>query len=133
MAEVEQQSGFPKRLVIGLAIATISIAVVTNPDEPAYLNYATDQFGDRFDSLCGEIQLPDVLNGLKGIAQDTCDAAASAGRDLTIGGQSPVATAISTVTERQNFLIFSLYQTQILNQKVTTIGAFGRFVSLPTG
>ncbi len=133
MADVEQKSGFPRLLAIGLTIAAIGTAVLTNPSKAAYLNYATGQFGDRFDSLCGEIELPGVLDGLKGIAQETCDAAASAGRDLTIGGQSPVATAIGTATEHQNFLIFSLYKTQVLNQKVTTIGAFGQFLSLPNG
>jgi Domain of unknown function (DUF4359) len=132
MTDAAKKSGFPTRLVLGLAIATIAGAVVTNPSEAAYLNYATGQFGDRFDSLCNEIQLPDVLGNLKGLAQETCSAAANAGQDLTIGGQSPVATAIDAVTERQNFWVCSLYKTQILNQTVTTIGAFGQFVSLPT-
>lgn len=133
MADAKKKSGFPKLLVIGLTIATISMAVATNPDEPAYLNYAAGQFGDRFDALCGEIELPDVLEGLKGIAQDTCNAAAGAGRDLTIAGQSPVATAIGAATERQNFGVFSLYQTQALNQEITTIGVFGQFLTLPNG
>jgi hypothetical protein len=132
MANAAKKSGFPTQLVIGFAIVTIAGAVVTNPSEAAYLNYATGQFGDRFESLCDEIKLPEVLGGLKDMAQETCSAAASAGRDLTIGGQSPVATAIGAATERQNFLVCSLYKTQVLNQTVTTIGAFGQFVSLPS-
>lgn len=133
MTDTTKQSGFSKILVIGVAIATLGAAVITNPDESAYLNYATAQFGDRFRSLCDGIELPGMLEGLKGLAQETCSAAATTGRDLTIGDQSPVATAIGAVTERQNLGVFSLYTTQVLDQKITTIGLFGQFLSLPIG
>jgi hypothetical protein len=133
MTETTEKSGLPKFLFVGLAIATLGAAAVTNPTEAAYLNYAAAQFGDRFSSLCDGIELPGMLEDLQGLAQDTCNAAASTGQDLTIAGQSPVASAIGAATERQNFGIFSLYKTQALNQNITTIGVFGQFFSLPNG
>ena len=109
-----------------ISIATVGLAFVTNPGRPAYLNYAASQFDDRFGSLCQGLELPGFLEQFQDSAQQACEGLREGSDDLEL-----VETAIDSVTDRQNYGVFSIYETKAPQGSIKTIGAFGQFVSLP--
>ncbi|MFN5762924.1 MAG: DUF4359 domain-containing protein, partial [Pseudanabaena sp.] len=43
-------------------------------------------------------------------------------------GKGVIKTLVENSTNQQNFVVFSLYATEMPNRKITTIAAFGNFI-----
>jgi len=125
-------SGFPNFLRNTIVVAAaIGVAYLSNPAQPTYVKYAASQLSDRFDSFCQGIELPKFVESLTGNAQQACESVREGNDNLEIGGRAPIEAIVDRATTRKNFGVFSLYETQVLNGKITTIGVFGQFVTLP--
>lgn len=108
-------------MVIGLGVAMS----LTNPNQTAYDKFATQQLTQYLKkNACSEA--PKVLGIFLG---DECES-------LLDKNQDDIKTFISKHTERQNYLILSVYQTDLALQDFgpllpsyhfETIGVFGNF------
>lgn len=119
---------------IALAILCGGMAIA-NPSQEAYVDYASVQLDEEVkEGICQGKELPDLgkLQGLattlgQGIGELCKTAIASSG---TLGFQL-VQNYIEGTTTRQNFLIFSVYYTQVPGGKITTVAGFNNFKTLP--
>jgi hypothetical protein len=113
------------KVTIPIAIATIaSVMMLTNPSKAAYTQWAAQQFStDLRSRLCQEASLPPELKD-KGI-DDFCKSSVNL---LRHSGLPKVA--IRVTTQRQNFLLFSVYTTETPGQVYRVVGAFGHFFSI---
>ncbi len=96
--------------------------VITNPGQRDYEQYATETLSSYLkEEVC--IQAP---RGLGGFLQSYC-------KTLVDTGQPQIKTLISTTTKRQNYLLFSIYETELSlpspvpSYQFETIGAFQQF------
>lgn len=109
----------------GVIVLAILGAIMggTNPPREEYVHYASGKVADLAKSeMCKE---SDITNYLGGFGQDllkTCET----GFDLP---QSVIKAVINNSTRRQNFVIFSIYTTRVLDYEYQTIGAFGNFLT----
>ena len=100
-------------VVIGV-VAIAGVMAFTNPSKERYIDYATDQFAEiGKNSLCNDASLPSL-------AQQSCKFLVSQGRRV-------IKPYIEGSTKQQNFILFSIYETEMPNQKLSTIAAFGNF------
>jgi len=100
-------------VAIGVA-AIAGVMAFTNPSKERYIDYATDQFAEMGkNSLCADANLPSL-------AQQSCKFMVSQGRRV-------IKPYIEGSTKQQNFILFSIYDTEMPNQKISTIAAFGNF------
>jgi hypothetical protein len=83
---------------------TLAVLLVANPDRRDYERYAASQLTDYLkNGVCDKARSsPDLQGGLRGY----CKALVDTGRPF-------LQDVISTGTIRRNFLIFSVYQTEI--------------------
>lgn len=90
-------------LLIGAAIVGIGSAlVVTNPNQAAYNEYATQRLTAYLqENAC--TQAPDVLGD---VLQAQCS-------ELLDRNQTQISQFVAQNTQRQNFGLFSLYQTDL--------------------
>ncbi|WP_017305898.1 DUF4359 domain-containing protein [Spirulina subsalsa] len=126
----------------GSAIALIALVgglVATNPPEEAYLNYASEKFVSEIkESACQQNVLHRIPGGVHDFLRDIgldnsqnrlqqlCQDSLTAGGDRL---KPFLKDFIQQSTTQQNFQIFSLYHTEILDQKVTTLAILGHFIS----
>jgi hypothetical protein len=115
---------------IALAVLIGGMAV-TNPGKEAYADYASVRLVEEVKkAICRGKELPD-LGVLQGVVETISSGVGELCRTTinTSGtlGFTPVRNYILTTTTRQNFLIFSIYQTEIPGRKLTTIAAFSNF------
>ncbi|MFP4008677.1 MAG: DUF4359 domain-containing protein [Spirulinaceae cyanobacterium] len=123
-----------EKSAIALAILCGGMAIA-NPNPEAYTTYASVQLnGAVQEGICQGKELPDLgrLQGLattlgQGIGELCKTAIASSG---TLGFQV-VQNYIEANTTRQNFLIFSIYQTKVPDGAITTVAGFNNFKTLP--
>lgn len=109
--------------VIGIALAGLGVAmVVTNPGQSAYNDYATAQLTDYLkENACNKA--PSVLGNF---LQAQCAA-------LLDDNQDQIEQFIAESTRRQNYLILSVYQTDLAISEFLpayhfeTVGVFQRF------
>ena len=113
-----------KNIGIGgiIAISIGAIAFLTNPGEPQYLQYADATLKTKVkDKVCAQVS-QDLGVWLEGQCH------------LLINTASPyIAEIIVQQTRRDNFLLFSIYQTDLplpsplSSYHLKTIGVFGNF------
>ena len=100
-------------VVIGVA-AISGVMAFSNPSKERYIDYATDQFAEMGkSSLCSDSNLPSL-------AQQSYKFMVSQGRRV-------IKPYIDGSTKQQNFILFSIYETEMPNRKLSTIAAFGNF------
>jgi hypothetical protein len=100
-------------ILIGTAAIAVVMAV-TNPSKERYIEYATEQFSEAGkSSICAGDNIPIA-------AQQSCKFVVSQGKGV-------IKALVENSTKQQNFVVFSLYETDTPNKKVTTIAAFGNF------
>jgi hypothetical protein len=99
-------------ILIG-AVVVIGVMAVSNPSKERYIEYATEQFSETGKtSIC--------TGDLPVAAQQSC-------KFLISQGKGVIKTLVENSTKQQNFVVFSLYATEMPNRKITTIAAFGNF------
>ena len=99
-------------ILIG-AVVVIGVMAVSNPSKERYIEYATEQFSETGKtSIC--------TGDLPVAAQQSC-------KFLISQGKGVIKTLVENSTMQQNFVVFSLYATEMPNRKITTIAAFGNF------
>ena len=87
----------------GIALAGIGgLMAITNPGQNAYQQYATEELSAYLkDNVC-----PQLPKGLQNFLQSQCKALVDVGRPQ-------IEQLISHQTRRQNFILFSIYQTNL--------------------
>jgi len=100
-------------VLIGVVVVA-GVMAVTNPSKERYIEYATEQFSETGKtSICAGDNIPIA-------AQQSCKFVISQGKGVIRG-------IVNNSTKQQNFILFSLYETDMPNKKITTIAAFGNF------
>jgi len=100
-------------ILIGIVVIAVGMAI-TNPSKDRYIEYATEQFSETGKtSICAGENIPIA-------AQQSCKFVISQGKGV-------IKKVVDNSTKQQNFILFSLYETDLPNKKVTTIAAFGNF------
>ena len=103
-----------KLQIISIGTAVVAgVMVFSNPSTERYVNYATEQFSETGkNSFCsGEMPVA---------AQQSCKFVLSQGKGV-------VKSLVENSTKQENFVLFSLYTTDLPDRKMTTLGAFGNF------
>lgn len=121
-------------LLGGAAIAALLGGMaITNPNQTAYERYATAKLSEYLNNeVCSEMPtgIPEeVPAGLTDFLKKQC-------QDLVKTNQVPLQEVIHRSTQRQNFLIFSLYHTRLSvpgmaglpTWEVDTLGIFNQFL-----
>lgn len=98
-------------ILIGVAVVAGTMAF-SNPSKERYVDYATENFTQSKSSICS--------TDMPLAAQQSC-------KFMMSTGQGVIKPYIENATKQQNFVLFSTYTTEIPNQKMTAIGAFGNF------
>lgn len=113
------------KVFIPIAIALGAIVLTTtNPSEAAYTTWAAKRFSTNLKTrVCHEQAFPEALQG-KGVS----DACKSSVNLLRQSGLPKVAIGI--MTQRQNFVLFSIYTTKTPERTYRVVGACGYFLSL---
>ncbi len=121
---------------VGLGAITLAIIAsamaITNPNREEYVNYASAHLIDEVkNSLCQSPEVQTDSDTLREIAQDValgisgfCKGAVTAGG---IVGLNPVKNIIDSRTTRQNWLIVSIYTTNVPGKTFKTVGVFDNF------
>jgi hypothetical protein len=97
------------------------LMVLTNPTPDAYEAYAIEQIANRAKDECNKAPA-----GFGVVLQGPCRAAIEAAKPQ-------IRPLIAAATTRQNFVLFSIYQTDLsvpalnFHTQVETIGAFNHF------
>lgn len=100
-------------ILIGAAVV-VGVMAVSNPSKERYVDYATEQFSETGKtSICSGDNIPIA-------AQQSCKFVISQGKGV-------IKSLVENSTKQQNFVVISLYETDLPNKKVTTVGAFGNF------
>lgn len=102
-------------LIVAVAIA--GVMAVTNPNKDRYTDYAAEELVRTGKTT--------FCSNLPNVNRQQCEFAISV---LISGGEVPIKKFIRTATKQQNFILFSIYEMDIPNRKLTTIAAFGNFV-----
>lgn len=110
-----------KLIVVGLvAVSGIALAL-TNPGQAAYDEFATQKITDFvLQDVCQTPQsgaLPDILGS---VLSEGCRAIATSRR-------AEIKSFVANNTQRQNFILFSLYTTELPTRSVKTVGIFNQF------
>ncbi|MFB2773489.1 DUF4359 domain-containing protein [Pelatocladus sp. BLCC-F211] len=125
-ASLQNRLGIGKRTYILLAIAGVAgVMSFTNPDHNTYVNYAAARLTNEIqDAICKGPQLPQgkLWEDINKLTSNTCKSGLATG--LAFQG-SNIKDLIARSTERQNFVIFSIYTTKVPGYNFKTIGAFG--------
>jgi hypothetical protein len=102
-------------ILIGAAVIA-GVMAVSNPSKERYIDYATDQFAEVGKSSFCTADMPSL-------AQQSC-------KFLISQGRRAIKPYIEGATRQQNFILFSIYETEMPNKKLHTIAAFGNFQML---
>ncbi|MCP6761701.1 MAG: DUF4359 domain-containing protein [Fischerella sp. CENA71] len=125
-ASLQNRLGIGKRTYVLLAVVGVAgVMSVTNPDDNTYVNYAAVRLTNEIqDAICKGPQLPQgkFWEDISKLTRNTCKSGLATG--LAFQG-SNIKDFIATSTERQNFLVFSIYTTKVPGYNFKTIGAFG--------
>ena len=117
-----------KLLGVGLLAGAIAL-VFTNPSRSAYLDYAAERLPETIEQDCKrfdrEVNLADFLELS---SQALCGSLA---QGIDFMGRGLVRQAVKVSTERQNWGVLSVYETQLPGRTTKTVGIAGRFWRLP--
>ncbi|TVU54770.1 MAG: DUF4359 domain-containing protein [Arthrospira sp. PLM2.Bin9] len=109
------------KVAIFLAILAGTMAL-TNPNREDYLEYASVELSKEVkNNWCNEAELPAILRGFSNTIVDTCNTFVTSQRG-TIRG------FIDNSTHRQNAMIFSIYTSEVFNNRYRTLALFGNFI-----
>lgn len=111
----------------GLLLAGCVLAL-TNPDREDYLSFSSEKLYRVVQQECSELE-QDIRLGI--IALPTRDMCKSfiGGADFLGRGASKAVINLSTA-DRENYIFFSLYKTQIAGRRFTTLAVLGNFMIL---
>ncbi|MDX1977231.1 MAG: DUF4359 domain-containing protein [Pseudanabaenaceae cyanobacterium bins.68] len=100
-----------------IVIGSIAIAlVVTNPDQEAFLNHGSQTMAEEIkDNICAE-------SGLGNLVKDICESAVEQQK-------GSIRVYLNNFTRRQNFIVGSVYTTELPKNNYIAIGALGNFIS----
>lgn len=121
-----------KKLISLIPIAIISgVMLFTNPSKTDYIDYAATRFVKQTkEAMCKTSQTKDTPEWQKTfgeLVEGACKGALElVGKNI----REDVEKYISNATEKQNFLLFTIYSTELLDQKIHTVGVFGNFITL---
>jgi Domain of unknown function (DUF4359) len=111
-----------------LAITIISGGMIfTNPEPKNYTKYAADRFVKEIPpAFCQSKQLKDYFGDFEPKITALC----SSGLGFSlVPTQDLVEYFLDRNTDRQNFFLFSIYNTKIPGHNFKTIGAIGNFIT----
>ncbi len=105
---------------IGLGFVLVIMAI-TNPSKSAYIDYATIKMADDVkDGMCNRKDLKNIIGSaadlLSGICRTGIDTQRSKIRDFITNG-----------SRHRNFVILSVYSTDVFDRRYTTVGICGNF------
>lgn len=127
------QSEFPEKLwqkISGKVMITAflmlgELMVSTNPNKNAYVDYvALNLVTDVKSAICRNPKLTHWLSIPNTVLGETCETIFNV--TDAIGSES-LKRYISAATQRQNFVVFSIYTLDLPGRKFTTLGALGNF------
>ncbi len=111
---------------VGGLLLVIMALMITNPGQPAYVNYASARLPDTLKQQCDDLDQNVRVSLLLSLpTRDLCKTFVN-GVDLV--GRGPIKQMIDSSTTRQNYLILSLYTTEILGRTYKTIGVGRNFI-----
>lgn len=118
-------SDLPKRKISQRAIAIAVVAaamIVTNPNRPAYLKYASNQLATGINPRnCNYSTATFNVNSQCQKSKNVATIAKTENESLQ--------DFIFQVTERHNLILLSLYTTELSGKKYRTLAAFGVFLT----
>ncbi len=114
----------PLGLLAGLAIAL----TLTNPGQPAYVDYAAERLPEELQESCALLGEDITIGSLLNLPMQGFCRSAIYGVDLLARGAAK--QVIGVATERQNFALFSLYTTKVPGRTFKTIGVGGLFFTI---
>ncbi len=107
---------------IGLGFVLIIMAI-TNPSKNAYVEYATLKMADDVkEGMCDRKELKNVI----GTAADLLSGICRTGIDTQ---RSKIRDFISNGSRHYNYVILSVYRTDVFDRRYTTIGICGNFLT----
>lgn len=100
-------------------IGAVAMAMaIANPDKEAYLDRTSLTLAtEAKDNLCSSSQ-----GGLESLLNNLC-------KNTVDGQRSAIRVYLNNFSRRQNFILFSIYTTNIAQRTYTSIGAFGNFAT----
>jgi len=115
-------------MVGGVAMVGLgTVMAIANPEQPAYEQYATGQVNSYLkNTLCNQSILGNLI-------QQPCNS-------LVETAKPQIQEIIVKNTQRQNFIFFSIYRTDLSlsklvpfapNYRIETVGAFHNFYTYP--
>ena len=116
------------QLSVGGLLLAGCVLALTNPDREDYLSFSSERLYRVVQQECRELE-QDIRLGI--IALPTRDMCKSfiGGADFFGRGASKAVINFST-SERENYVFFSLYKTQIVGRRFTTLAMLGNFFIL---
>ncbi|AMW28666.1 MULTISPECIES: DUF4359 domain-containing protein [Oscillatoriales] len=120
--ESSHAGGHISKMAIFLAILAGTMAL-TNPSRQDYLEYASVKLSQEAkNNLCNEAEVPAILRGFSNIIVDTCNT-------LVTSQRGTIRAFIDNSTHRKNAMIFSIYTSELLNNRYRTLALFGNFIT----
>jgi hypothetical protein len=115
------------------AISAIAILLVlglmafTNPNREKYIQYASERIIKELpQDFCKTSKLEKWLDFSNQDLTKLCQSGLGIGLNL---GQGAVRQIIDDNTQRQNFILLSIYTTQLSEKQYQTAGLFGKFIT----
>jgi hypothetical protein len=112
------------------AIAFLLVAGImafTNPDRQEYINYASQHFiREVTKALCDSSQLEKIFKFSDKNLTNLCKSGLGVGLKFS---QETVKQFIDRNSTSQNFIIFSIYTTNLLDDEYKTAGIFNNFIT----
>jgi hypothetical protein len=113
------------RLSLLATLAILGSVLLTNPDQKTYTKYAAERFAKEIPpAFCQSKRLEDYFGDFVPKIAALCQSGLGLSLNST---QALIESFIDRHTERQNFLLFSIYTTKIPGHNFKTIGAIGNF------
>jgi hypothetical protein len=101
--------------------------VVTKPTKSDYVKYASTKLATELKkAYCKESKVPKFLQDFAGMWANACETGLTTRSDL-------IRQFLDSSTKEQDYLILSIYQTEVANYKYETLGAFGNFFTYSGG
>ncbi len=113
--------------IVGLG-ALAAVLIATNPGQEQYNTFAAETLqSEARAAFCQADELDSWLGDLGQALGNICETAIEKG---TLIGEDDLKSFIEENTQRQNFLVCSLYTTQIPAVRVRILAIFNRFIPI---
>ncbi len=103
----------------GAVLAVMLAAMVTNPNQAAYDEYATETLAEYLDQ--------EFCVGVKGMPDMLASLLSNGCKFLVESKQPEIKQYLSNHTRHQNLIFLSLYTTELLTYRFKVIGIFDKF------